>query len=131
MYHKKGPENFVYACLLQASKLKKVSTFCKNSRSNLQILRLLQRFGYIYGFFQCGLNIQIFLKYDFYGDALVQSIKIFSTPSKPKYITWKSLLRFSKKSNVFFISTTKGILSNKEAINKKLGGKLLFGLQGL
>lgn len=55
------------------------------------------------------------------------NFKLISRQSKIFTVSYQSLKLLTKKSgsSVFLISTSKGLLSNKEAINQKIGGILL------
>jgi small subunit ribosomal protein S8 len=58
----------------------------------------------------------------------ITGVQIFSTPGKREYVTYKKLKPVLGGMGYSFLSTTKGIMTDKEAIKNKLGGELLFSL---
>lgn len=53
----------------------------------------------------------------------------FSKPSESIFLNSNELKKLNAKTNcIFLISTNLGIISNKEALAKNIGGKLLFGV---
>ncbi len=53
-------------------------------------------------------------------------VKIFSKPGRRYYVSYKDLKPVFSHYGLAIISTSQGILTNKEAKNKKVGGELLF-----
>lgn len=55
-------------------------------------------------------------------------LKLIYKPSKPRKISLKTLLKIesSTYSNILILMTNKGMLTNIEALNKRIGGILLF-----
>jgi ribosomal protein S8 len=70
--------------------------------------------------------IKIYLYY-YKNKIISNNFKILSTPSKSFFLSYKSLRLLSKRtsSSIFILSTDKGILSHKQALNQKLGGLVL------
>ncbi len=87
------------------------------------ILTLLYKEGYINGFKVCEQNnlIEVYLKY-INNLPVITDIKIISKPSKKIYSRVKDL---DKKSKIV-LTTSKGILMNKDAKFFNIGGKMLF-----
>jgi small subunit ribosomal protein S8 len=71
-------------------------------------------------------EITINLRY-LYGKPVFSDLKIFSTPSKIKYLKLKNIYKLTDKKTVFFFFTNKGLLTDFECKKKKTGGILLFG----
>lgn len=66
-----------------------------------------------------------------FGEGLV-NIKLISRPSREVYITYQELVNLNKHnfaSIIYFLNTTKGVLSHIEAINYKIGGKLICAVK--
>jgi len=55
----------------------------------------------------------------------VLDIEIFSTPGRRLYCTSKTLPWGKTPKSLIIISTSTGLLSQKEAVTKKLGGELI------
>lgn len=69
--------------------------------------------------------IEIKLKYDEDGPA-ISGIKFISKPSRKIYIKYQDMQRSRYGLGNFFISTSKGIMTEQEARKNKVGGKILF-----
>lgn len=95
--------------------------FCK------KILDVLIIEGFIRGYQKKNQNkLNILLKYS-KGVGVIKNIKQVSTPSQKVFISYFNLLKLKEfKYKVIILSTTQGILSDKEALNFKIGGIILF-----
>jgi len=100
--------------------------------SNLkkEITRILHEKGYIlnYKFVEDGAQgtIKIALKYDPVNK--VSSIKKLQRISKPglrKYVGYKDMPRVLNGLGIAILSTSKGVMTDKEAANLKIGGEVL------
>jgi len=60
------------------------------------------------------------------GVPALTDVKIVSKPGKREYVSYKDLKSVMNGMGVSFLSTPKGILTNREARKEKLGGELLF-----
>ena len=69
--------------------------------------------------------IRIFLKYDYNGDPVIESIKRGSKPGLRVYVGAGEAPRVLDGLGVSIISTSKGVLSNKKAKQLGVGGELL------
>jgi len=98
------------------------------SNLSLPILKLLYKEGFISGFsLQQEGNFYIYevtLKY-VQGQPAIQELDCISKPGKQKYITVKEIKQKFKKSGLMIISTTKGVVTQRSAIENNLGGCLL------
>lgn len=97
---------------------------------NYQFVRILKKFNVIYDYklFKKNNFNHIKITLFFYkNNPVCFNFKIISRQSKVFTISYHSLLLLTKKSgsSIFLLSTSKGILSNKEAIHQKIGGVLL------
>lgn len=100
--------------------------------SNLkkEITKILFEKGYIlnYKFIEDGSqgSIKIALKYDPINkvNAIKKLIRI-STPGLRKYTGYKELPRVLNGLGIAIISTSKGVMTDKEARNLKVGGEIL------
>lgn len=99
-----------------------------HSRFREDILKKLQGLGYIKEYSVEGdviKNITITLSYEGAMPA-VTDVKIQSKPGRRWYTASKRLKPVLGGLGVALISTSQGILTNKEALKKNIGGELLF-----
>jgi small subunit ribosomal protein S8 len=68
--------------------------------------------------------IKIILKYNEKRPA-ISGLKRISKPSRRIYCSYKELRPVKQGSGISIISTSKGVMTNKEARRKKLGGELI------
>jgi small subunit ribosomal protein S8 len=105
------------------------------SKLNKQILKLLFREGYIEGYFELAeYNVPLFseknvlvcikLKYE-EGLPCIKKIERISTPGCRVYTKLYNLEKPYHGLGTYILSTSKGILSDQEAKNLKVGGELL------
>ncbi len=71
--------------------------------------------------------IEVDLMYD-KGEPAINDVAIYSKPGRRYYVSYRHLKPVLSGFGVSIISTSKGILTNKEARQAKLGGELLFNL---
>ena len=69
--------------------------------------------------------IRIFLKYDYKGDPVIESINRVSKPGLRVYVGAGEAPRVLDGLGISIISTSKGVLSNKKAKQLGVGGELL------
>ena len=70
-------------------------------------------------------TIRIFLKYDFNGSSVIESIKRCSRPGQRIYVGSQEIPRVLDGLGISILSTSKGVISNKTASRLKVGGELL------
>ena len=100
--------------------------------SNLkkEITKILFEKGYIlnYKFVEDGPqgSIKVALKYDPTPKAsAITSLKRVSTPGLRKYTGYKNMPRVINGLGIAIISTSKGVMTNKEASDLKIGGEVV------
>lgn len=99
--------------------------------SNLkrQISRLLLDQGFIkkYIIIEDGKQnlIRIWLKYDKDGNPIINTIKRASTPGRRLYAGTKSLPRVKNNLGVAVLTTSKGVMTAREALRSQVGGEVL------
>jgi ribosomal protein S8 len=117
--------------LININKLRKnLYFFLLFTVKNYQFVKILKKFNVIHDFRLIKKNRFVYIKITlfFYKNNIVcYNFKIITRPSKIFNISYNSLVLLSKKTNssIFLISTSKGILSHKEAILQKKGGMVL------
>lgn len=100
------------------------------SNIKCEIAKILTNEGYINGYeiVNDDLNkrlIKLSLKYDKNGKPLIESIRRVSKPSKRVYTKKKDIYKVLNGFGTLIVSTSKGILSGKEARIKNLGGEVI------
>lgn len=97
------------------------------TKKSYRLLPLFKKVCFISNFSLIKIKEKLFIRiYPFYFKDLKNyyHFKMFSTPTKTFYISYKSLLLLSYRSasSVYLISTSKGVLTHHEAIKKHLSG---------
>ena len=111
-------------------KIKKVIFKCKLCT---KILHILEKEGLIKSFQLINhknnkVELIIYLKYNLNNLSTIKNITLISKPSKRIYISSKLLWNMKTSFTTFIISTSKGIMTDKEARLKNKGGELLFSI---
>ena len=71
------------------------------------------------------ITIRIFLKYDINGKSVIEKISRCSRPGQRIYVGSKEIPRVLDGLGVSILSTSKGVVSNKSAVQLGVGGELL------
>ena len=69
--------------------------------------------------------IRMFLKYDSYGLPVIRNIKRYSKPGLRKYAGTTEVPRSQNGLGVVILSTSKGVMTDKEARKLNVGGEVL------
>lgn len=96
----------------------------KYSKLILEICRVLEKEGYISGFKPNGHDVDVTLKYNNKLPAL-NAVKRVSKPGLRVYKGAKSLPTVLNGLGIAIISTPKGVMTNKQAKQEKIGGEIL------
>ena len=70
--------------------------------------------------------IEIKLKYDKDGEGVINGINVLSKPSRRLYSGYKDLGAVKQGYGLGVVTTSKGVMTSKEARKEKVGGQLLF-----
>ena len=70
-------------------------------------------------------KIKVTLRYDDNGNFVISEIKRISKPGRRVYKPSAELKRFKNGYGTIIVSTSKGVLSNDDAFNAKVGGEVL------
>ena len=70
-------------------------------------------------------KIRVFLKYDFKGNSVIESIKRVSRPGLRVYVGVGEAPRVLDGLGISILSTSKGVLSNKTAKKFGVGGEII------
>ena len=100
------------------------------SNVKCEIAKILANEGYINGFeiVNDDLNkrmLKLTLKYDKDGQPLIESIRRVSKPSRRVYTKKKDIYKVLNGFGTLILSTSKGILTGKDARIKNLGGEII------
>lgn len=113
-----------------ASKHEKVDLPASKVRAG--IAQILVNEGYIRSFKVAKDSKQgimrVYLKYDENGDHAIQAIDKVSTPGRRVYVKSDSIPTVRSGYGMTILSTSKGIMSGKQAADQKVGGELLCAL---
>ena len=72
--------------------------------------------------------MRVYLKYDENGDHAIQAIDKVSTPGRRVYVKSDNIPTVRSGYGMTILSTSKGIMSGKQAADQKVGGELLCAL---
>ncbi len=99
------------------------------SKLKRAITQILLDKGYIQNFLDIddskqGL-IRVFLKYDHYGQPVIKKIRRISKPGLRKYVDFESIPRVLNGFGIAIMTTSKGVMTDKEARKLKVGGEVI------
>ena len=106
-------------------------TFVDVPMSSLRksVADVLKREGYIWDYSEVeatpGKNLRIELKYGPNGEKVIQTVKRVSKPGRRVYATCTDLKPILNGLGISIVSTSKGVYSDREARQHKLGGEVL------
>lgn len=69
--------------------------------------------------------LRLFLKYDAYGQPVIKELKRISKPGLRKYSSNENLPKSYNGLGIVILSTSKGVMTDKEARKLKVGGEVL------
>ena len=100
-----------------------------SSNFKKRIVLVLKEESYIEDFFfiaDAGKEkIRLFLKYDFKGNSVIENIKRVSRPGLRVYVGVGEAPRVLDGLGISILSTSKGVLSNKAAKKRGVGGEII------
>ena len=111
----------------QMRSLNSIEIPSSNFRQN--ILKILKNEGYIKDYYiekseNNKISLKINLKY-YEGDPVIKEIKRISKPGRRVYSRAESIPRVHNGLGVAILSTSKGVMSDSEAIKNNLGGEVI------
>jgi len=97
------------------------------SRLKMEIAKLLHQEGYLRGFqlVSKGLELRLRLSYDEHGEPIVKGLKRVSKPGRRVYVGKDELPRVLGGLGIAVISTTQGIMTDREARRRGIGGEVI------
>ena len=94
------------------------------------IATLLQKEGYVGDVTVRGKKtkkgLEIAIKYNMDGTAKIKGVKRISKPSRRLYTKVKDITREKSSYGIMVLSTPEGICTDKQALDKRAGGEMLF-----
>ena len=115
----------------QRAGLLKIQLYTPSSIVCLKILNVLYKEGFIRGFnikLKNPLIIEVFLKYDTFGNPIIKQITRISKPGNRKYTNIKMLWNIKSGLGIFILSTPKGIMTHFDAKILNYGGEILCSI---
>ncbi len=102
------------------------------SKMKLSITKILKDEGYIrhYKFIKDNKQgiIRIHLKYDENRRAAITGVKRISKPGRRVYVGYDNIPRILNGLGIAILSTSQGILTDREARKRRIGGELLCAI---
>ncbi|MFQ5823431.1 MAG: 30S ribosomal protein S8 [bacterium] len=94
-----------------------------------KMTRILKEYGYIQNYIliddkKSGI-IRIYLKYDEEDNSVIHGLKRISTPGLRKYVGIKDIPRVYNNFGIAILSTSNGVISDRDARKLKVGGEVL------
>ncbi|MGI8555007.1 MAG: 30S ribosomal protein S8 [Pyrinomonadaceae bacterium] len=99
------------------------------SKLKVEIAKILKEEGYINNFATKGegvkFSIRIFLRYDAKGTSSITHLSRVSRPGRRVYVGATEVPRVLGGYGINIVSTSKGLMSGKNARKEKMGGEIL------
>ena len=112
-----------------ANKAKFEKVEIPSSKIKVSIARILKEEGYIRNYSVVNDNkqgvLQIAMKYEGKGGAIISEIKRVSKPSCRMYVDKDAIPMIRSGLGLAILSTSKGIMSDKEARRQQVGGEVI------
>ncbi|BBA85251.1 30S ribosomal protein S8 [endosymbiont of Sipalinus gigas] len=122
------PISEMFNCIKNAQKSKRDFVSIFKSKIKLSIIEILKKEGFIKNYNVLILDkkcyIKIFLKY-FNNIPVIEELKRISKPSLRIYTNLFRIKKNINKFGIFIISTSKGIMTDYNCCELKLGGELI------
>lgn len=101
------------------------------STAKFSIARLLKEEGYLrnYKVFVDEARkkfIKVYIGYDERSKSVISGLRRISKPGRRVYVTALDIGREKGKLGTAVVSTSRGLMTDRQAIDKRLGGELLF-----
>ncbi len=111
--------------LQNASRARKEQVSLPASKLKVAVARVLEREGYLAGADTQKSSLSMTLAYRA-GKPALNGVKRISKPSRRVYLGTRELKSVKRGHGLLILSTPAGILTGKEAKEKRLGGEALF-----
>ncbi len=115
-----------------AGRAKFVKVDIPGSKIKIEIARVLQEQGYIknYKFIEDDKQgvLRVYLKYSENNEPVIYGLERASRPSRRVYVRNRNVKPILNGMGISILSTSKGIMTDKQAINEKVGGEVLCNI---
>jgi len=123
------PIGDLLARIRNAGRARHAETSCPSSREKLALARVLHDAGFL-GDVRVEAHdghptLVLGIRYDDRGRSLIDGMRRVSRPGRRVYVGREEIPRVRRGLGIAVISTSKGILSDKQAREQKIGGELL------
>lgn len=112
-----------------ASRVKAEVVEMPHSSLKNNLARVLKREGFIHDYTAesggAKKRLRLYLKYDAARDSVVRGLKRVSKPGLRRYVSYKDLKPVLSGTGLAIISTSRGLLTDREARKQRLGGEWL------
>ncbi len=118
----------MFACIMNANKMRKETVVVPTSTVKTSILTVLKNEGFIADFVVSAdtkSQTTITLKYTENNERVIRGLKRISKPSLRVYQSAEDLPKVLNGLGVAIISTSQGIMTDKQARKAKIGGEVL------
>ncbi|MDO8536830.1 MAG: 30S ribosomal protein S8 [bacterium] len=96
------------------------------SKADFSVAKILADNGYIKDVQKKPLHKKSFLEVKLAAKNTISGIKFISKPSRRMYVGWKEIGRVKNGYGLSVFSTSRGMMSGKDARKNKIGGEYLF-----
>nr|UXE31165.1 ribosomal protein S8 [Ostreobium quekettii] len=113
-----------------ANLIKSSSTLIPNTRSNCQILKILHSEGFIKSF-KILSSKHLLLNFKYIGrnkQPILTNLRRISKPGRRIYTNYKEIPTILGGLGIVILSTSKGILTDREARFQRVGGEILCSI---
>jgi len=119
----------MFTKIRNAQAVKKETVLIPYSKLKMEIAKALLKNNYIKEINRRGKknkkSIELVLAYDENGKGMINYIGRISKPSRRIYLSLKEIKPVRRGFGIMLLSTTKGILTDKEARKEKVGGEAI------
>ncbi len=116
-------------CIRNASKAGLPATEMSHSRMKAEIARILKKEGYIADVAEDDdegkKRLRVVLKYDYNEKPIIQQLRRVSKPGLRRYVAAADIQRVRGGLGTAVLSTSRGIMSDREARTAHVGGEVL------
>jgi len=123
------PISDMFTVIRNAQGVKKEKVDLPASKIKAEVLKIVKEIGYItnYRRIEDGKQgiLRVYLRYSKRKDGMISGLKRISKPGRRVYVNKEKIPHVFGGTGVAILSTSKGILSDKDARRLKIGGEIL------
>ena len=96
------------------------------SKFKVEICKKMKQYNFLTQFWVDEKNKQIKAEIRYFNrQSAIRCIETISKPSRSLYVSSSKISKRCSTGGIYLISTSQGLLTHKEALEKKIGGKLI------